>query len=170
MKPMLLFLSLVTLLGVSTASFGQSNKNVTTTTYPRVVAKISLVHKTTTLPTTKILRPTTDGLYRISAYLVQPFSTSSSCTNPPCGTVSVNFQWTDDGGTHTIGSAGGQQFNTPFVITFTDCTTEFNPPACLPAYMAFTGGSLPIEVFPVPIKAGTPLAYSVTGNIGSGMS
>jgi hypothetical protein len=173
MKPMLLIISLVTLLGVSTASFGQSNKNVTTT-YPRVVAKVSLAHKTTTVPATRILKPTTDGFYRISAYLVQSFSTSSSCTNPPCGTVSLSFQWTDDGGTHAVSTASqNPNFITPFVITFTDCASSpFNPPACVPAYTAFAGpgGDMPVSAFPASIKAGKPLTYSVTGNIGSGMS
>jgi hypothetical protein len=42
--------------------------NTTKDSYPRIVAKIDLTGQTATIPTTTIVAPKKNGLYRISAY------------------------------------------------------------------------------------------------------
>jgi len=139
-----------------------------TTTYvaisaaSNIVARVSLVGQTALVSPTTILTPTVDSLYRISVYLVQPFPVAASCSGNACGFVQPLFQWTDDGGTQiTIPNTGG-------IALGATCPQPPGPGSyCAPS---LGGSALPGFRFLVRANADTPIIYSTTGNIGSGVS
>lgn len=165
------------LIAFGAAWAASSSSDTTTATLPKVVKKIAFTNRTTTIPATTLLKPTTSGLYRISVYMVQPFPTSSSCENT-CGVLTANFRWTDDGGKQVMSSPGpGVAFNTPIAIDLDAAAGQGNPSCaqnnsgtCIPAWENLNGVQLPGATFVVRVNAGTPLIYSVTGEVGSGVA
>ena len=85
---------LMLLVGACANSFGQSatRANTTRDSYPRIVAKIHLTGQST-IPTTTILTPKKNGLYRISAYGV-----ITARLNVCSGAWNLVLGWTDDAG------------------------------------------------------------------------
>jgi hypothetical protein len=144
--------------------------------YPRIVAKVALTNQTGSTPPTTILTPTANSLYRISVYMVQVFPQNATCSD--CGDVYASFQWTDDGGTQSMGNlnetgcCGGPNLSTPINLqlypTGGDGTANCAAHPCFPFLFGYPAG-LPGGTFLVRANAGTPLIYSVTlfGNDGS---
>ena len=68
---------------------------------PHVIAKGALTGQTATIPTTTVVKPTRDGLFRLSAYgtITTPALTSSSQWN-------YSFSWIDDSGFPQGGGGG----------------------------------------------------------------
>jgi hypothetical protein len=69
---------------LTTLSFAQ--------TFPTVVASVKLTGQTTTIPQTVLFTPTTDGMFRINAYMV----TTVPKTDGTKPFWSLALQWTDD--------------------------------------------------------------------------
>jgi len=128
----------------SVNSFGQTTTrgNTTKYSYPRIVAKIHLTGQTSAIPTTTILTPKKNGLFRISAY--------SSITAPGCndgGAWDLIFGWADD--------AGAEQ--TPFLE---------------PPFLLGCGWVPPYDHITITLavrdNAGMPLTYSVANGDATG--
>jgi len=106
------FCLLLLFAGVSLCSFAPNTRPV----LPRVVRSVSLTNQTNPIPTTPLLTPTANALYRVSVYMVEKFPHISACGNT-CGVLVANFQWTDDGGTQVMSSPGPDvALNTPIAI------------------------------------------------------
>lgn len=101
------YLILLILVGASLSAFGQ-----TCTTFPCVVASVSLTNQTQPLPSTPIFTPTNSGIFRISAYL------STSKTNNPFASWTVSLGWTDDIGPRQSGPKAFQNASTAGIGTF----------------------------------------------------
>jgi hypothetical protein len=119
------------------------NDGSTSVTLPRVVAKVSLTGQTASIPTTTLLTPTRDGLYRVSGYI--DLTTGSSG-----GAVDFYLSWTDGAGLE-------------------ECSQEGNG-ACfsVAAYAVppFLDNSATILVR---AKAGTPITYSINYGVVPGV-
>lgn len=74
----LLLLSLTVL--ASAAAFGQS---------AQIVAQVKLLNQSSRIPWTTLLTPSTNGLFRVSAYLV-------GSNNAKSGDWTLNLMWTDE--------------------------------------------------------------------------
>src|SRR5581483_672414 len=63
-------------------------------TLSNVVTKVSILNQSSAIPLTTLWTPASDGLYRVSIYMVQvpPFPGGSEAN----GFVTANFEWTDD--------------------------------------------------------------------------
>ena len=120
---------------------------------PTIVARIALVNQTAAIPTTTLFTPTSDGLYRISAY-----GAITTPVSPNGANWSVFFGWTDEAGMEGSGE--------PLVII-----ADFNTPQN--AYGVCTQGANGTQspagcVLVVRSLAGKPLTYSVTAEFAAG--
>ena len=114
---------------------------VATLTSPTIVATLALPHQIATIPTTTMFTPKTSGLYRISVYMTQVVSTSSTET-----LWRFNLNWTDSAGAET---------------SLTDpALMSLNSTAIPPFAWANTG--LPGAVAVIEAVKGQPVTYSVT--------
>jgi len=127
-------------------------------TLSNIVASVSLTDQTALIPETTLLTPTANALYRISFYMVQQLPQNPSCGN--CGDLEANFQWTDDGGTHLMPSS---TYPSTGIQLWNPCSGG----VCQPS---LEDGATPGLTFLARVNAGTPLTYSVTGTIESGVS
>ncbi len=50
----------------------------TSITYPNIIAKVALTNQTQAIPLTTLVTPSSDGLFRISAYMNSPSACSCS--------------------------------------------------------------------------------------------
>ncbi len=91
-----LFLSL-SLVAVVAAQDTPGKGGPAAATYPQIVAKISLLNQTTSLPATTILTPTTNGTYRLSVYWAE------TVPGPNVGNWQLTFGWTDEVGAESNG-------------------------------------------------------------------
>jgi hypothetical protein len=66
-----------------------------TSTLPKVVAKVAITGRTTAIPTTNLVTPTANGLYRVSAYGVV------TSPNGNTGFWVLNLNWKDNYGSET---------------------------------------------------------------------
>jgi hypothetical protein len=127
-----------------TFALAQGSKSAPATTYssPQIVAKGKFPNQTVAIPTTTILTPAKDGLYRLSVYVTM------TTTGNPGSTWNYNLSWTDDAGPQSLPS---------FLFALDYLTGPFFQFANI-GFGASLGG--PVTVFEA--KAGTPITYSVT--------
>jgi hypothetical protein len=106
-------------------------------TSPVIVAKGKAPHQTAAIPTTTLLTPAQDGLYRISAY-----ATLTKVGIANSGSWTFSLWWTDDAGPQTEEFVLDGSFNLrgPFL-------NDYN----------FYGGA--VRVFEA--KAGSPITYNL---------
>jgi hypothetical protein len=93
--------------------------------------------------------------------MVQVYPQNNPCGEDGCASLQGNFQWTDDGGTQTMGNGNFQtllQLNL-FNAGNGSCTL-LNGGVCEPMVPAST--DFPGGIFLVRANAGTPLIYSVS--------
>jgi hypothetical protein len=84
-------------LGSWTSSIGQSATTKNKKDYPQIVAQVHLTGQTAPIPPTTLLVPKKDGLYRVSAYLVD------TRIGKPLTVLCFSMTWTDDAGAETSG-------------------------------------------------------------------
>jgi hypothetical protein len=106
------------------------------------VAHGKLVNQSAPIPTTTILTPAQNGLYRLSAY-----ATITTPASNYGGFWEYNFMWTDDSG---IAATGGNS------VLYAGSGNTSAGPFVWNGVAAF-GPTIIFEA-----KAGTPIAYSVT--------
>ena len=128
-------------------------------TLSNITAKVSLTNQAAAIPLTTLWTPASDGVYRVSIYMVQvpPFPPSGGC----CGIVTLFFQWIDDAGTQTeiLGTLQNQLSAVSLPLYEDQCGTY--PRTC--AEMQFPNSSVsgsPGAVFILQVKGGTPIQYT----------
>jgi hypothetical protein len=112
---------------------------------PQIVAKAKLPHQTAAIPTTTILTPAQDGLYRMSVYATLTTTAQNATSN-----WNYNLFWTDDAGPQSVQTLlyGFDYFTGPFWQLYDNGTS------------VMIGG--PATVFEA--KAGQPISYGVSQN------
>ena len=131
----------VLLLAALAIGFAINGSPTETLIGPHVIAKGALTGQTATIPTTTIVKPTRDGLFRLSAY--------ATITTPAPGSSSLwhyNFSWTDDSGIPQNGGTG----------ILCGCND-----AAVGAFDWFSIANFGVTLV-FEAKAGTPIAYNVT--------
>ncbi len=103
----LLRLLALLVIGFSIGAFAQC------ATFPCVVASATLTNQTAAIPSTPIFTPTSDGIFRVSAYLSASASTSKSAY------TYVLVGWTDENGPRKTGSQAYQNNSNAEFTNFT---------------------------------------------------
>lgn len=122
---------------------------VTASDIPGIIAQLVLKGQTAPIPTTTLLTPQSDGLFRISSYGVITVPNSTQ------GMWDVQLTWTDESGPEICG--GGQQGgDIPCVLL--GMWTNLTPTRFGVNYSIWYS---PNATAVVRLKAGTPLAFAV---------
>jgi len=132
-----------------------TTSSVAFVTISNIVAKVSFLNQSASISPTTIFSPSADGLFRISAYMVQVPPYPAACSIG-CGSATLSFEWTDDAGLQS------QVANTNLVLDLIDaplCALDFLTQVCPP--MLSAQGSIPGATFVVRSKASTQIVYSV---------
>jgi hypothetical protein len=122
-------------------------------TLSNVVAKVSLLNQSASIPLTTLWTPALDGVYRVSIYMVQvpPFAPVGEC----CGDVFLYFQWTDDAGMQAQSGNGSQSTAAYLNLLEGGCG---DPLGACPDLQVPTGS--PGAVFILQVKGETPIQYT----------
>jgi hypothetical protein len=96
MSRVLLFALMLT--ATSMTSFGQA---ATPAKYPHIVTDLRLTAQTETIPITTFFTPKTDGIYRVSAYMVVTLPGAQGCSD----FWVLIASWTDESGVCARGSS-----------------------------------------------------------------
>jgi len=83
----------LTILLLGAASLSAQARKAATSTFPQIVARVSLRNQLANVPTTTIFTPAAAGLYRLSAYSVETVPVVGGSDN-----WSMAIFWTDDFG------------------------------------------------------------------------
>ncbi len=119
---------------------------VITPAVPLIVARVALTGQTASIPTTILLTPSVDGLYRISSYGV------ITVPNATFGQWDVQLNWSDESGpelcSNFLPCALMQMWSDPVETHFGGATGN-------------QGAFAPNTTTVVRVKAGTPLTFAV---------
>ena len=128
----------VLLLGALAVSLAMNNPTTGTLVGPHVIAKGALTGQTAPIPTTTIVTPTRDGLFRLTAY-----GTMTKFDGDSSSEWDYRVNWTDDAGR---GFVTGQYFGRG---------ADLGP-------FAWSGVGAHGVTWTFEAKAGTPITYAVT--------
>jgi hypothetical protein len=137
--------------------------------YPRVVAQVSLPNQSASVGPATLYTPPEDGLFRVSVYMVetQPYPSSGCASNDTCAYITVEYQWTDDGGIQSIyGNAPSQAPAPEYGLTDSANSVAFLN-GIRPEMITPSG---PGETFVVRALSGTPISYYIDYSLYPGSS
>jgi hypothetical protein len=162
------------LLLLSASCFGQRTISINhggnpAPLYPRVVATVALPNQSASVGPAMLYTPPQDGLFRVSVYLVetQPYPSSGCASNDTCAILTVEYQWTDDGGIQSMYGNAPSQAPAPYYGLVDNTNSDGFLNGIRPEMTTPIG---PGETFVVRALAGTPISYYIDYSLYPGSS